>query len=606
MSIFSILLSTWNYAQPTSDTSIFKPNAGGLLPKIPEQGLSNISISGYYRFLGSYTTMQEAYPEFQNIKNKVFIGDDSNLPQLSMTIGLKPTPNTSISTDLYLWTPLTGSNTDYVKGLLLGVNLYGSHSNKYGTFNVRTGGIHWHKLSPLTFASNTGYNRFSVFERNPWDPNTKNVFDRYNTFYQNGALTQDVRWGQQAFHGFIFDGNDLPYGFNFSFMSGKSQLNGGNSITPNSLTGGRIKKEFNNHFISVNGVHNRTFSDSLAKELVGFSLFTSEFEFNFDKFRVYGEAGSGNYFSPTYESSWGEAVDIRVETNKNLLKIPIELRYFRFSPSVINNNGIFWNTSIQEYVQTAEQNGGQIPLLFPFASALTNIGQMTNNRQGIILNTDMEFRNSKLTIGYSVAKEISALSNRLTYGHPSNSLALSRFWRWNFPTNVGPYGNLNKIFRNVYESVTITDSVTAKGFNSLEISFKTQTRVFNKRLMLFYLGGFHSLQNTFSPVPVYNKTAYLQSYNHQFDLYYELNRNIALCGYLGLDRIIAGNNTERNPVNNSSKNQKGISYALGLDLMLSKNTGLYIRNRWMTYKDYSFALDRYKGIETTIELKIFF
>ena len=54
------------------------------------------------------------------------------------------------------------------------------------------------KLSPLTFASNTGYNRYSLFERNPWDQ-TLDIFERYETFYDNGALTQDIRWGNKHF-----------------------------------------------------------------------------------------------------------------------------------------------------------------------------------------------------------------------------------------------------------------------------------------------------------------------------------------------------------------------------------------------------------------------
>jgi hypothetical protein len=46
--------------------------------------------------------------------------------------------------------------------------------------------------------------------------------------------------------------------------------------------------------------------------------------------------------------------------------------------------------------------------------------------------------------------------------------------------------------------------------------------------------------------------------------------------------------------------------ATGLDVQMSKNVGLYLRQRWMSYKDASFAKDRYKGWETTIELKAFF
>jgi hypothetical protein len=586
---------------------MFKPNNGGLEPKEYEKGLSNISISGNYRFLGYYSSMKEQYPEMGEVNNRLFLGDDSNLPQLDMTVGVTPFKNTSFAVNLYMWTPLTGSETDFVKGLLLGVNLAGSHSTKYGTFSVKTGGIHWTKLSPFTFGTNTGYNRFSLFERNPWDPNTKNVFDRYETFYENGSLSQDERWGQQAFHGFIFEGADLPQDISFSFMHGKSQLNGGATPTPNSLTGGRIRKGLGRNFVSLNAIQSQTYSDSLARNTVGFRLITSEFEFKIkDKITIGGEVGAGNYFSPTLTSNWGEAIDVKINFSKELTHFPIELRAFRISPNVINNNGVFWNSSIQEFSQTQATQDGQNQVLFPFASSLTSIGQMTNNRQGIILNTDLKFGKHKLTIGYSAANEIQAISDRITYGHPANNLAMSRFWRWGFPTDVGPYGNLSKVYRGVYETMTITDSISAKGFNSVEVSYKVKTKFLNRELTVFYLGGFHSVQRDASVLPVYSSKAYLQSYNNQLEFYYALGKNVVLSNYFGYDRIYGGENTNLDVVSQSARNQEGLSYAIGLDLQLSKNVGLYVRQRWMTYQDFSFSLDKYRGTETTVELKIFF
>ena len=95
-------------------------------------------------------------------------------------------------------------------------------------------------------------------------------------------MSQDVRWGQQAFHGFIFEGKELPKDFSFAFMYGKSQLNGGAVPTPNSLTAGRIRKDIGKSFVSVNGIRSHTYSDSLSLELIGFNLVTSEFQFNLD------------------------------------------------------------------------------------------------------------------------------------------------------------------------------------------------------------------------------------------------------------------------------------------------------------------------------------
>lgn len=614
--IFIVILSLFqienSFSQISSDSSLFQLFNAGVVPKKIAKSIDNISVSGFYRFLGAYSNMEMQYaPENAadfNPKQRIFLGDDSQIPQLSLNIGVRPSKNTSFSTDLYLWTPLTGSTTDYAKGLNLGVNLNGSHSTKYGTFSIKTGGIHWYTLSPFTFAANTGYNRFSIFERNPWDPTTSNVLDRYKRFYTNGALTQDVRWGQQAFQGFIFDGLRLPKEFSFAFMYGKSQFNGGTLPTPNTLTAGKIRKDFKESFVSANLISSSTFTDSLAQFALGFNLVSSEFLFKMRNVSVLGEVGLGNYFSPNVNGEIGEAIDLKIQLGEKLMGFPFEVRYFQISPKVINNNGVFWNSSIQEYNEnlgTVETEGSQINLI-PFASSLVSIGQLTNNRRGIILNADFSFKKQKLTLGYSASSEIIGLSDKITYGHPANNLALSRFWRWGFPSNVGPYDNLNKVYRGVYETVQITDSISAKGFNSIEVNYKADLKILGREILFFYLGGFHSVQRYFSPFPEFNSYAYIKSYNHQLEFYYLLFPKVVLSNYFGYDRIIANSSTKLSEETSKPKNQTGKSYAIGLDFQLAKNTGLYVRQRWMNYKDRNFLLDKYKGTETTVELKIFF
>lgn len=614
--IFIVILSLFqienSFSQISSDSSLFQLFNAGVVPKKIAKSIDNISVSGFYRFLGAYSNMEMQYaPENAadfNPKQRIFLGDDSQIPQLSLNIGVRPSKNTSFSTDLYLWTPLTGSTTDYAKGLNLGVNLNGSHSTKYGTFSIKTGGIHWYTLSPFTFAANTGYNRFSIFERNPWDPTTSNVLDRYKRFYTNGALTQDVRWGQQAFQGFIFDGLRLPKEFSFAFMYGKSQFNGGTLPTPNTLTAGKIRKDFKESFVSANLISSSTFTDSLAQFALGFNLVSSEFLFKMKNVSVLGEVGLGNYFSPNVNGEIGEAIDLKIQLGEKVMGFPFEVRYFQISPKVINNNGVFWNSSIQEYNEnlgTVETEGSQINLI-PFASSLVSIGQLTNNRRGIILNADFSFKKQKLTVGYSASSELIGLSDKITYGHPANNLALSRFWRWGFPSNVGPYDNLNKVYRGVYETVQITDSISAKGFNSIEVNYKADLKILGREILFFYLGGFHSVQRYFSPFPEFNSYAYIKSYNHQLEFYYLLFPKVVLSNYFGYDRIIANSSTKLSEETSKPKNQKGKSYAIGLDFQLAKNTGLYVRQRWMNYEDQNFLLDKYKGTETTVELKIFF
>ncbi|NBP75637.1 MAG: hypothetical protein EBU61_06360, partial [Crocinitomicaceae bacterium] len=95
-------------------------------------------------------------------------------------------------------------------------------------------------------------------------------------------------------------------------------------------------------------------------------------------------------------------------------------------------------------------------------------------------------------------------------------------------------------------------------------------------------------------------------YNQQLEFYYLLFPKVVLSNYFGFDRIIANEHTKLSEVSLKPKDQTGKSYAIGLDFLLAKNTGLYIRHRWMNYADRNFSLDRYKGTETTVELKIFF
>ncbi len=570
--------------------------------------LKTLTVSGYYRFLGCYTSMNQQYAEFGEVKNKLFLGDDSNIPQLLMNIGGMVGKNTTFSTDLYLWTPLSGSTTDYAKGLNLGVNLSGTHSTEFGLFSIKTGGIHWHSLSPLTFAANTGYNRYSLFERNPWDPNTKKIMDRYDMYFQNGAMNQDVRWGQQAFQGFIFDGTKLPHDFSFSLMYGKSQFNGGALPLPNLMNGGRIKKDFSNGFLSINAISSKTYTDSLTRFALGFNLFTTEFKVENKLATLKAELGAGNYYSPAQNGKYGEAVDVRLQLKKQKYLLPFEIRYVQISPDVINNNGVFWNSSIQEYNANFSSNTsqGSQATLIPFASSVVNIGQLTNNRKGWIFNTDLTSKHHKLTIGYSFMQEMKALSELITYSHNANNLALSRFWRWTFPTAVGPYGNLNKIYRGVYETLQITDGLNKKTFNSVELNYKLNATIGKRSFYLFYLGGLYTCSKHSGLLEWNTGKNYLTSLSNQLETYLQINSITMLSTYVGYDRIYAGKNTLADTESSLNKDQTGLSYALGVDIQLAKQTGLYIRQRWFEYADKNFNLDKYKGRETTVELKIFF
>ena len=110
------------------------------------------------------------------------------------------------------------------------------------------GGIHWFSMSDLTLGSNRGYNRFMLYERNPWDPIGKQVGVRYDQMYTMGAVQQDMRWGERAIQGIIFEGMNLPGNWSFALLYGKTELSGGFMTIPNINYGGKLKKVYHHSF----------------------------------------------------------------------------------------------------------------------------------------------------------------------------------------------------------------------------------------------------------------------------------------------------------------------------------------------------------------------
>jgi hypothetical protein len=372
-----------------------------------------------------------------------------------------------------------------------------------------------------------------------------------------------------------------------------------------------LKKEFagNTNYIAFNTFNNRSQTDSIKAYYAGFNMGTLEFQYLLNGFQIYGEMGLGRRFNEEEKTNFGEALSLKI-ARKIANRFPVEMHLYRISPEIFNNSSVFINSSIQ---QTTQRNAVNQPVLMPVSSAIVPVGQITNNRQGLELNAQLDFGRLKNNIGYSNSMELENLSTQITYSHPFNNLALSRFWRWNFPSEVGPYKQLNKIYRSVFETLTLTEldstgraPLYRKFFNSIEINSKYKTTLAGKELYIFYLGTFNSAQNKWSPITQFSEKALIRTYDHQAEMYWKLTDKLVWNNYASFERIIANYSTAVDVKTRRPKNQHGFSFATGFDMQLSKHVGLYVRQRWMYYKDTSFELDRYKGWETTIELKAFF
>ena len=50
------------------------------------------------------------------------------------------------------------------------------------------------------------------------------------------------------------------------------------------------------------------------------------------------------------------------------------------------------------------------------------LGMMTNNREGFNINTELNLKRLKLSLGIGSARELEAIGSFISYGHPVNSL----------------------------------------------------------------------------------------------------------------------------------------------------------------------------------------
>ncbi len=628
-------------AQTASDSSLFNLSSG-IFPKTELPKTYKWNLSGFYRFFGTYTQQDLPYAltaDGNNVVNprSIFIGDDSQLPNLMLNISGRPNDQFSWGFDLFafqflngvvqpaysgqvsennrptVFDPLGGTRLGSSLGLNLGLNIFASYASTFGTFNLRLGGIHWYSISDLTLASFKGYYRWTLNERAPWDPIGVEIGERYNALYESGEVFQDTRFGERAVQGFIGEALALPGGWNVSMMYGKTELNGGFLSIPNNTFGGKIKKTFGSNWLAFNSLNGLTYIDTNARNSVGFQVHTLEGHWSHPLFTAHLEGGIGNYTTPTYTLDWGEAINLKFTTSKKISLIPIEIQAFRVSPNVVNNNALYWNVAVSEIPAPTEGNTniGSGALLRPFASSVLPLGLLTNNRQGLNLNSQFAIGRVKLSLGLGAAAEIEAISNQITFSHAVNQLTRSRFWRWDFPQNIGPYGRQSVIYRDVFETVQLNDDqagqpIHRKHFSTLEAHVKYKTNSIKHPLYVFFLGRYQSVQKHWSMVPVVNPSPYLRLYSNELEAFWKVRSGLYANAYAGYERSLGNYATDIDVESYRPRDQEGWGLGLGFDQSLGPNAGIFFRHRWFYFQDKSFALDHFQGQETLIELKVFF
>ena len=666
--VFALSLTSFSALAQTNDSTFVPKSAFKSATLSIKDPVSNIKFGGYFRVLGFVRDLPTMYPlDIPSYYSGVFpqqttisVGTGYREPMMLLSIGGTAKKNITFGTDLMLNSSFDGNIENSSISLNLGTNFYSTLVSDYGKFKVHAGGISWYRQSKLTVWSEEGYLRYSLFERAPYDPLNKNAVDRYKKYYDQGAIDQDLRFGNVAFQGITFSGNSFPWwftdGLSFQGILGKTQNNIDN-IVNNKVSAGKDdycfglrlnKTTTKGNSSSLNYFSSTKTTDSTSYVKRSYDMSTFEFNYRFKKINLFGEVGLGSYESDSVELSRGEAIIINLSTPKEYTGIPIQLQYSRIAAEAVNINSSFTNTSVSGLVQTTViEEGGEPTIMSSFGGPVSNLGYLANNRQGFSINTEFEARDFTISGGFGFYSELKRINSIFSYNHISTGLILSRISY--FSTGYGPYSHLNSYYRGVYENVPVTDDLYVdsifnygadstktlikvvplfdKFYCASDLHLKYKTRFFNKDLYLFSLTNYNTAQDFLSVLPTLSEEAFIRQFNHQFDACYSLNSRVSLVFKHAIERIVASNKTELDtydpfpPPNNpelenlgvenytpsyKARDQAGQIFGLGVDIQLHDGAFLFLRHSRFSFKDKNFIETNIKGSETTIELKINF
>jgi len=115
-----------------------------------------------------------------------------------------------------------------------------------------------------------------------------------------------------------------------------------------------------------------------------------------------------------------------------------------------------------------------------------------------------------------------------------------------------------------------------------------------------------TIQDHWTPVPVLSDNAFIRTFYNDITAAYAIGVKYMITGQAGIERVLGNSRTNASADNGKYIDQTGYNMSAGISYDFAKNGNLHLLQRWMYHTDKNFALDTFRGHETTIELKIFF
>lgn len=605
-------------------------------------GQDKLKVSGILRMVTIYRNMQESYDDMitadRNISfldyplQNIGAANGGGYPMLEISMGADISKRFSYTVGYSFAHSFLGeTDGDAGKALSSRQNLLftGNYNTKFTKINLSAGGIMWTSLSRFTMGQ-PNY-RDDYFTRVPWDWH-KDSWTRYQEYYDYTANIGAEAAGRSPLKGFVMNGAVLPWAFNWTVLYGRTNRSAiqANQISdfPSQTYGARIAKNvFERNFDGDFGLNyykkdadiDRTSGTSDDQEML-----TTDFKIKTKGFKVESEFGVGRIVNPNTNGDWGTAFAIKGAATKKAIPIPVSLEYYNISHNVASLDGSILNSNVN-----AEDGGVANEYLYDnmlYVNLAQEVGMIANNRQGITLKSEAKVGNLKIEVALAASQEKENLYDTITIQHRVNAFSRSRFRPW-FQAG-GNYGRIKSFWLRTFETLTITDEPSGvstdykKGFSGLDVFLKYKARWFNKNWVLLSFSNFNSIQDRFSIIPQFNAdNAFVAQMYEDLTLACEVRKGLTLEGNFGVEKVVGGTRIQMADANGIeitsggvnvydangfTMDQIGYAYGFGIDYDFTKTAGIHLRHKWMTHEDKAFTNDKFKGHETTFELKIFF
>ncbi|MCS6824677.1 MAG: hypothetical protein NZ529_10310 [Cytophagaceae bacterium] len=565
--------------------------------------------------------MKEYYPDMiTSQRNFSFVdyplanvgaNNSGGFPMLELNLSNSPLSKFQFSVGYSFASTLTGKmeNTDPSRQLSSRNNLRfgGKWASGPVRVSVDAGGILWTKVSRFTMGQ-TQY-RDNYFDRVPWDW-YRNSFLRYEEYYTLSTNIGAEGFGRSPLLGYVANVDILPLQMRLMGVYGRTNLSAtvANSVNgfPSEVYAGRVEKTIFTRRIAGKVGFNYYMKNAQTDISRGIpdqnDMYTVDYNLKIYKILFSGEAGIGHINNPALKDR-GAGFAFKTELDRSVTSFPIALEYYRIGVNMASIDGSILNSN------TTIRAGGYATEFVYDASMNLNImqevGQIANNRHGFSLTGEKNIWRFKIQFGYAISQELKHISDTITMQHRVNAFSRSRFRPW-FQAS-GPYGRIKGFWLRTFETITTDSNTTGlKGFNAFDLLLKYKCKFLNKDLVILNFINYNSVQVGFKPIPEMSDKAFVRLFYEDITLAYRLGKKYNIVFNAGVETMKGNDKTNLSPENGKPIDQFGYAYGGAIDYDFAPNAGIHFRHKWMSHKDKNFTLDRFKGQESYIELKIFF